>query len=267
MKKIYQTRLNTLGSGNILPMLEVPDDTYEDCVDRNREAGMSKAEAEHQARIDARREWLAVNTIDFFNEISLIYGMLEEAHVSISKKSSYQEMVEERQKEGKSPLPPFYNGFPQGYEYRIKEAETNSKDDQNGHWYCNITIAWIEDIIDNPDIFPEDEDQVFPDEFEVKYVPEVFKRCFRIFAIIYNVLWPIVVEYDADKHINSAFKHFYFFMKRYDLLKKKYDLDVFLNTSVKKKILDLTVLDKEFEKQKRLMEAQLHGVQSLSTDM
>mmetsp|Transcript_11551 Transcript_11551/g.13266 ORF Transcript_11551/g.13266 Transcript_11551/m.13266 type:complete len:295 (-) Transcript_11551:717-1601(-) len=248
LKKMHSRFDGTLGTnkGNILKLMEVPTDMVLECVDRLVEEGVSKAEAEERGKLDAKREWLAMNTIDFFNEVSLIYGMVEEFHVSVSRQPDYDELVKKRKEGGKLPIAPYNRGFPAGYEYRVQGDDKNADHDAN--WYCNITMAWIEDNIDNPEVFPEGENDSFPDDFDTNHVPEMFKRMFRIFSIVYNVCWPVVKEYESDKHFNSAFKHFYFFMKRYNLLLNDYDLDAFLKTSVKKKILDLTVLDKEFDK-------------------
>lgn len=249
--KNMTAKLDTLGSGNMLFMIEIPEDTYLDNMDKVRHLhpDMNETEQSKLGRKEARQEWLVVNTMDFFNETVLLYSMLEDFHEVMSVKELYDKEVETRDKD-KPPLPEFYDGFPLGFEYRIQTGSGKSKDEKHdAHWYVNACITWIEDLIDNPAIFPEHEDEPFPDDLEEKNLPEIFKRLFRMYAIIYNVLWPVVVEYDAEKHVNTTFKHFYFFSKRYNLLRSKYDLDAFVKTKLKKrKIIDIAALDKEYDK-------------------
>mmetsp|Transcript_5459 Transcript_5459/g.6905 ORF Transcript_5459/g.6905 Transcript_5459/m.6905 type:complete len:303 (+) Transcript_5459:202-1110(+) len=256
---VYQTlrklekkseRFNTLGSGNLLAIVEVPEDMINDSIGAiaDREPDMALPELEKLAAVEAEKEWLAANTVDFFNEVSLLYGMVENFHHQSSRIASYRELQEEWKTKKKTiRLPPFNKGFPEGFVH----ASLNG--DGDGIVYVNNVIVWLEDIIDNPGVFPELEDETFPDDFKTKYLPEMFKKMLRIFAIVYSVCWPIVVEYEADAHINTCFKHFYFFMKRYNLLKKKSDLSMFHMPRIKK-MVDLSKMDEEYTKCKALLE-------------
>ena len=46
-------------------------------------------------------------------------------------------------------------------------------------------MTWIEAMLDNEAIFPVVEEEEFPEDFEV-YIQDMFKKMFRIFAIIYH---------------------------------------------------------------------------------
>jgi len=104
----------TLGSGNLLAIVEVPEDMINDNIAAvgDREPDMELAEMERIANIEAKKEWLAANTVDFFNELSLLYGMVESFHVEAARRSTYEDLVKEY-KEKKPPvkLPPFNNGM------------------------------------------------------------------------------------------------------------------------------------------------------------
>jgi len=75
----------------------------------------------------------------------------------------------------------------------------------------------VEDQINNEDIFPIDEAQPFPDDFLV-YVKDIFKRLFRVFAIIYHAHFKTIEKLDAAAHLNTCFKHFMFFVFEFNLV-------------------------------------------------
>ena len=99
-------------------------------------------------------------------------------------------------------------------------------------------ITWIEHQIDDPRIFPPPNSQqstyivfvisrpvvhnsctevAYPADFRVR-VSGIFRRLFRVFAHIYYSHFEQMVSLDADKHLNTAFKHFVFFIKEFDLV-------------------------------------------------
>lgn len=235
----------TLGSGNLLRIVDVPTETEQEAIDRAIEEYPDSTEEEQEniGKTEAENEWLAANTVDFYNEVALLYGIVEEFHQKSSDSLAYSKLKEEFKDMKK--FPAFGNGFPQGFQYRIKSAKKDEA--STGAEYVNLSMIWLEDQIDNPKIFPETAEDRFPPKFKDKYISEMFKRMFRIFAIIYAVCWPIVLQSAAEAHVNTCFKHFYFFMQRFQLLKKKGDRNVFVKTKVKN-IIDLEALDKEYKK-------------------
>ena len=146
------------------------------------------------------REWLAANTVDFFNEISLLYGLVADDASRFSKPGE---------------------GFPPGFEYRwadgvqiVKPIRCSSPE------YVDYVMTWVEDQINNEDVFPIDEENPFPDDF-VSYVRTIFKRLFRVFAIVYHRHFHCVEQLDAARHLNTCCKHFVFFALEFDLLDDK----------------------------------------------
>lgn len=145
-------------------------------------------------------EWLAANTVDFFNEISLLYGLVADDAQRFTKPGE---------------------GFPPGFEYRwadgvniVKPMRCSSPE------YVDYVMTWVEDQINNEDIFPVQESQAFPDDFDV-YVKDIFKRLFRVFAIIYHRHFPTIEKLDAAAHLNTCFKHFMFFVLEFKLVDEK----------------------------------------------
>mmetsp|Transcript_2127 Transcript_2127/g.3044 ORF Transcript_2127/g.3044 Transcript_2127/m.3044 type:complete len:113 (-) Transcript_2127:30-368(-) len=101
-----------------MKLLEVPEEYFSELVQNNLTAGLAPEEAEYQGNLDARREWLALNTMDFYNEITLTYEELEDIHDRVSTRSGYENLAEERRRLGKSNvLVPFNDGFPPGVIY------------------------------------------------------------------------------------------------------------------------------------------------------
>ncbi|CAE7456802.1 MOB1A [Symbiodinium microadriaticum] len=142
-------------------------------------------------------EWLAANTVDFFNEVSLIWGITCDSEM------------------------PTYGpgeGFPIGFEYlwadgiRIKNPIRCSSTE-----YVDYVMTWIEDQINNEQIFPVSSDQPFPRNY-MTVVKQIFTRLFRIFAIIYTHHFTRLEELCAVAHLNTSFKHFCFFIWEYDLV-------------------------------------------------
>lgn len=172
---LSQYTKRTLGSGNLRAAVTLPD---------NEEA----------------TEWLAANTVDFFNEISLLYGLVSDDAKKYGKPGE---------------------GFPPGFEYRwadgvnvVKPMRCSSPE------YVEYVMMWVEDQINNEDIFPVQEAQPFPSDFLV-YVKDIFKRLFRIFAIIYHRHFQTVESLDAAAHLNTCFKHFMFFVLEFGLVDEK----------------------------------------------
>eukprot|EP01041_Mallomonas_annulata_P013700 gene13700-29126_t len=105
---IHENTKKTLGSGNMRAVVKLP-------------AG------------EDENEWLAANTVDFFNEVSLIWGIVAETS-----------------------LPPMSvgEGFPSGFEYRWQDSITKSVRRCSALEYVENVMTWIEEQINNDQIFP-----------------------------------------------------------------------------------------------------------------
>lgn len=148
-----------------------------------------------------KNEWIAANTVDFFNELSLLYGLVsEEAMHTFTSPGE---------------------GFPPGFEYRWQAPGTDAKPIKcSSPEYVDYVMTWVDDQINNEDIFPISENQPFPVNF-VTYAKDIYKRMFRIFAIVYHRHFAAIEEMDAAAHLNTCFKHFAFFCFEFDLLDEK----------------------------------------------
>ncbi len=74
--------------------------------------------------------------------------------------------------------------------------------------------------MDNDKLFPGRAEDPFPKHFE-SVIKQIFKRLFRIYAHIYYSHFEKVVALGEEAHLNTCFKHFYYFVTEFKLVDKK----------------------------------------------
>jgi MOB kinase activator 1 len=172
LRKIAQM---TLGSGNMDLAVELP-------------------------RGEDLNEWLAVNTIEFYNEISIIYGTLTEF---CSVRTC-----------------PIMSAGPK-YEYRWAEGPNIKTPIQMPACeYIDHLMTWIENQLNNERLFPCQVGVNFPDNFQ-SLIKIIFKRLFRIYAHIYHSHFKDIMAMELETHLNTCFKHFVYFIDAYKLVDSK----------------------------------------------
>jgi MOB kinase activator 1 len=78
-------------------------------------------------------------------------------------------------------------------------------------------MSWIQDMMDNQDIFPSEVGKDFPKDFK-NIVGDIFRRLFRVYAHIYLAHHDKIKAADAEAHLNTSFRHFIFFCEEFDLI-------------------------------------------------
>ena len=146
-----------------------------------------------------REEWIAVNTVDLFNEVSLLYGVV------VDSAGRYSKVGE---------------GFPAGYEYRWPDPATRSPMRCSAPQYVDFVMTWVDSQLADDRIFPASAGQPFPRNFN-DVVSDIFKRLFRVYAIIYHSLFDTIEGVGAVEHLNTSFKHFMFFAFEFSLVPEK----------------------------------------------
>lgn len=234
----------TIAEGKLYEAVDIPDDIVQSCMENLKEESSLEGKAlEKQAlgefqkcifntanqwnSADATNEWIAANTVDFFNELCLLYGLAEEFH-----REQYIESG---------------SGFPDGFNYRFP-----SMDIETGYQYVNQVFAWIEDLIDNPTVFPELDTDQFPEDFLSNHMAQIYKRMIRVYAIIFAKCMPPIEDGGAKSHVVTSFTHFYFFVKRFDLMKDNEKEYAAFENSNTKKFLNMKKLDKQYDEQKAI---------------
>ncbi|XP_065878640.1 MOB kinase activator-like 1B [Euphorbia lathyris] len=145
-------------------------------------------------------EWLAVNTVDFFNQVNLLYGTLTEfcTPENCSTMSAGPK-----------------------YEYRWADGVQIKKPiEVSAPKYVEYLMDWIETQLDDESIFPQKLGAPFPPNFK-EVVKTIFKRLFRVYAHIYHSHFQKIVSLKEEAHLNTCFKHFILFTYEFCLIDKK----------------------------------------------
>jgi len=145
-------------------------------------------------------EWLAVNTVDFFNQINLLYGSISEFCTPQS-------------------CPTMSAG--DRFEYLWADGDRVKKPIKcSAPEYMEHLMSWVQEILDDETIFPSRVDVPFPKTFQ-QVVKTIFKRLFRVYAHIYYNHFQKIVSLGEEAHLNTCFKHFYLFAKEFNLVETR----------------------------------------------
>jgi len=173
--RLHEFIVTTLGSGDLRQAVKLPDG-------------------------ENLNEWLAVNTVDFFNQINLLYGSIAEFCIPESC--------------------PVMNAGPK-YEYFWADGKNVKKPLKcSAPDYMEYLMTWVQDQLDDETIFPSRVDVDFPSNFG-EIVKTIFKRLFRVYAHIYHAHLPMIESLGEEAHLNTCFKHFLLFSLEFDLVDKK----------------------------------------------
>ena len=173
--ELRQIAQMTLGSGNMSLAVELPPG-------------------------EELNEWLAVNTIEFYNEISMLYGTLMEFCTPefcpiMSAGPKYEYLWADGQNI-KTPL-------------KVSASE-----------YIDYLMTWVENQLNNDTLFPCEKGVSFPKNFP-SVIKVIFKRLFRVYAHIYHSHFQHVMSMGTEYHLNTCFKHFIYFIDEFKLVDGK----------------------------------------------
>ncbi|XP_022241424.1 MOB kinase activator-like 3 isoform X2 [Limulus polyphemus] len=145
-------------------------------------------------------DWLAVHVVDFFNRINLIYGTvsdfcLEETCPTMSGGPKFEYL------------------WADGVKYKKPTQLPASK-------YVSLLMDWVEAQINNEDIFPVKVDVPFPKNF-IPTCKKILTRLFRVFVHVYIHHFDKLVSIGAEAHVNTCYKHFYYFVTQFDIISQK----------------------------------------------
>jgi MOB kinase activator 1 len=163
-------------------------------------------------------EWVAVNTVDFFNQINMLYGTITEFCTEESC--------------------PIMSAGPK-YEYHWADGHTVKKPIKcSAPKYIDYLMTWVQDQLDDETLFPskignyDSPPRSRPDvHVSVSGVPfpknflsiakTILKRLFRVYAHIYHQHFSQVVQLGEEAHLNTSFKHFIFFVQEFSLIERR----------------------------------------------
>ena len=81
-------------------------------------------------------------------------------------------------------------------------------------------MEWIHDQVFDESIFPRDTDTDFPKNFK-RTCQKMLARMYRVFVHVYIHHFDRLEEIKAEAHCNTLYKHFYYFVKEFQLLDEK----------------------------------------------
>ncbi|RLN39390.1 MOB kinase activator-like 1A [Panicum miliaceum] len=142
-------------------------------------------------------EWLAVNTVDFFNQVNILYGTLMEFCTPATC--------------------PTMSAGPK-YEYRWADGVKIKRPiEVSAPKYVEYLMDWIEAQLDDENIFPQKLGAPFPSNFR-DVVKTIFKRLFRVYAHIYHSHFQVIMKLQEEAHLNTCFKQFTLFTLEFRLI-------------------------------------------------
>jgi len=148
-------------------------------------------------------EWLAVNTVDFFNEINLLYGVIAEFCTEVTC--------------------PVMCAGPK-YEYMWADGITIKKPiSVSAPRYVDFLMTWVQNQLDDEKLFPTQIGVPFPPDF-FERVQNIFRRLFRVYAHIYYCHFEKMKSLGAEPHLNTCFKHYMYFVYEFKLIPKAEEL-------------------------------------------
>lgn len=145
-------------------------------------------------------EWLAVNAVDFYNQICLLYKAAEFTCLSATC--------------------PVMTAGPKWEFHWCDGSEFKRPVKLSAPDYISKLLAWIKAQIEDETLFPTAMGVGFSKKFPVA-VRLIFKRISRVFAHLFYCHYQLFVDAGMDTLMNTIFKHFIYFVTEFDLIVKK----------------------------------------------
>jgi len=175
--------------------------TLQKTINATMKATLGGGELRHTVKLpegEDLNEWIAVNTVHFYNAANMIYGTC----VEFCTEASCPTMSAGRN------------------EYLWKDGVKFKKPTRvPAPVYIDELLTWVNHQISDPALFPTD-DGKFPPKF-MGSVKNIYKRLFRLYAHIYWSHFEKIRSIGANAHLNTCFKHFVYFILEFNLVDKK----------------------------------------------
>merc|ERR1712100_823436 len=105
-----------------------------------------------------------------------------------------------------------------GVQYLWQDPATKKPVNVTAPQYTTLLLDWVEQKFDDESIFPADGN--FPKNFTAE-VSTICRRMFRIYAHLYHAHIMQVKQGGSEAHVNTSFKHFYYFVTEFGLVDQK----------------------------------------------
>lgn len=185
----------------LLPPYKLPAKSRYSTLLLERQKTLGSEDLGLQVKLPAgasEEEWLAVSTIDIFNEINLLAGAV-------------QDLCTEH-------TCPVMNAG--SYTFAWAEDKKQAPTRLSAPKYFETLLLWVERQLSDESFLPVEPGVPFPANFR-KTIRVIWKRLFRIYAHIFHAHFKELMEQEADAHLNHSFKHFIYFVKEFDLIENE----------------------------------------------
>jgi len=162
--------------------------------------GISLREAIKCPKGENFEEWIAMNVVEVFNSIRYCFCYIaDECHTNNHPMSAGPKFT---------------------YLWCDEETEQFSKPTEvTAAQYFELLCDWVARLMDDESIFPTTTAGVFGKKF-LPTVKSICNRLSRIFFHIYHHHWKSISDQNVVEFVNTSFKHFYFFVSEFQLVKK-----------------------------------------------
>lgn len=159
-------------------------------------------------------EWLAVNVVDFYNQINLLYGAITEfcSPQSCPEMKATDEYVDTLISVKTSLADPLHR-----FEYLWHNPPEFPRPVRlPAPSYISNLLSWTSNLLADPTLFPTHPGVPFPSNFH-STVKQIFKRLYRIYAHIYCHHYGVIRGLGLEAHLNTGFKHYVLFVEEFQL--------------------------------------------------
>jgi len=145
-------------------------------------------------------EWMAVNTVDFFNQINLLYGSIQ--HICTNESCPVMCAGEK-------------------YQYFWADGvKVKTPEKLSAPHYMEKLMTWVQDQMDDTSIFPSGMEHDYPKNFR-DVMKNIFRRLFRVYAHIYHSHFAQITSQGEGAHFDNCLKHFVAFVNEFELVDEK----------------------------------------------
>ncbi|PCH39914.1 hypothetical protein WOLCODRAFT_67556 [Wolfiporia cocos MD-104 SS10] len=165
------------------------------------EAALVKGNFKHivaQPKYADVMEWVAVNILDFYQNLNQFYGVLAECCTQQS-------------------CPTMTAGPTLNYTWINQDRKSVQLPAPT---YIDYVMTWVQNQLDDENEFPTKSGRDFPQNFPSR-AKHIYRQLLRVFAHLYHAHYPQILHLRSEPHFNSLFAHFLAFGKEYDLLDVK----------------------------------------------
>lgn len=207
MSKVYVNRATMSflfrSSKTFKPKKNIPEGTHQYDLMKHAAATLGSGNLRNAVQLpdgEDLNEWVAVNTVDFFNQINMLYGTITEFCTEDSCS--------------------IMSAGPK-YEYHWADGQTVKKPIKcSAPKYIDYLMTWVQDQLDDETLFPSKIGVPFPKNF-IQIAKTILKRLFRVYAHIYHQHFSEVVRLSEEAHLNTSFKHFIYFVQEFNLIDRR----------------------------------------------